>query len=53
MKNPFANLFKKTPKGDGGAPVPQAQDTKKKDMVQVARANCLRYKTYPNHQNTF
>ena len=31
MKNPFANLFKKKPKGDGGAPVPQAQDTKKKE----------------------
>ena len=31
MKNPFANLFKKKPKGDEGTPVPQAQDTKKKE----------------------
>tara|TARA_B100000963_G_C22539816_1_gene631641 strand:- start:71 stop:196 length:126 start_codon:yes stop_codon:yes gene_type:complete len=30
MKNPFANLFKKKPKGDEGTPVPKAQDTKKK-----------------------
>ena len=31
MKNPFANLFKKKPKGDEGTPVPKAQDTKKKE----------------------
>jgi type IV pilus assembly protein PilN len=31
MKNPFANLFKKKPKSDQGNPVPQAQDTKKKE----------------------
>ena len=31
MKNPFANLFKKKPKGDEGTPVPQAQDKKKKE----------------------
>ena len=31
MKNPFANLFKKKPKGGEGTPVPQAQDTKKKE----------------------
>ena len=31
MKNPFANLFKKKPKGSEGTPVPQAQDTKKKE----------------------
>ncbi len=31
MKNPFANLFKKKPKGNEGAPVPQAQDKKKKE----------------------
>ncbi len=31
MKNPFANLFKKKPKGDEGKPVPQVQDTKKKE----------------------
>ena len=31
MKNPFANLLKKKPKGDEGTPVPQAQDTKKKE----------------------
>ena len=30
MKNPFANLFKKKPKGNEGKPVPQAQDKKKK-----------------------
>ena len=31
MKNPFANLFKKKPKGDEGTPVPKAQDKKKKE----------------------
>ena len=31
MKNPFANLFKKKPKEDKNAPVPQAQDKKKKE----------------------
>ena len=31
MKNPFANLFKKKPKSDQENPVPQAQDTKKKE----------------------
>ena len=31
MKNPFANLFKKKPKGDENAPIPQSQDKKKKE----------------------
>jgi type IV pilus assembly protein PilN len=31
MKNPFANLFKKKPKGGEETPVPQSQDTKKKE----------------------
>ena len=31
MKNPFANLFKKKPKGEEGTPVPQVQDKKKKE----------------------
>jgi len=30
MKNPFANLFKKKPKGDENTPIPQSQDKKKK-----------------------
>ena len=30
MKNPFANLFKKKPKGDENNPIPQSQDKKKK-----------------------
>ena len=31
MKNPFANLFKKKPKGDENTPIPQSQDKKKKE----------------------
>jgi len=31
MKNPFVNLFKKKPKGDENAPIPQSQDKKKKE----------------------
>ena len=30
MKNPFVNLFKKKPKAEGEAPVPKADDKKKK-----------------------
>ena len=30
MKNPFVNLFKKKPKAEGEAPVPKANDKKKK-----------------------
>ena len=35
MKNPFANLFKKKPKGDENTPIPQSQDKKKKDKCIV------------------
>ncbi len=31
MKNPFANLFKKKPKQDSGAPTPQKEEKKKKE----------------------
>ena len=31
MKNPFANLFKKKPKQDAGAPTPQKEEKKKKE----------------------
>ena len=33
MKNPFANLFKKKPKGEENTPIPQAQDKKKEGFL--------------------